>query len=476
MKLFRYLLPLLVALGFTSSAIYADSANDRFGDEARFNEELNERDWDALLDYINTKRTINVAEKATNLTISGDVRTEWRHIQEKRLGQNLRGHGRKLPGDCKRDCNDEFNVICHDEDDCHCEPISRDDYDIEANLFVEYSCDNTWGVIQLQFDNAAGIDGTSRKCPAAREGLHGSGFGDSINLKRAYLGYNLYCCEGTRFDIEIGRRPLYTIFDSNVQFLNRFDGILVKYDSNCEYFADWYLHMGAFIVDEKVNHSAFVSELGLLDVCDSGFDFKYSFITWKKHWWNNGGRNRCDVTDARGSRFCVSQFTTYYHLEPEMLCAPAQFYGAVLWNTAARKKSPIFTGVQGCESGSGSDSSERSGGHHKRENFAWYAGFTLGDVICEGDWSVDVQYQYVEARAVPDEDVSGIGRGNVLNESVNVAGRGNTNFKGWRLQGLYAVTDNLSLDARVQWSTQIKKRIGGKHSYSEYRLQAIYAF
>lgn len=476
MKLFRYLLPLLVALGFTSSAIYADSANDRFGDEARFNEELNERDWDALLDYINTKRTINVAEKATNLTISGDVRTEWRHIQEKRLHENLRGHGRKLPGNCERDCNDEFRVICHDEDNCHCEPISRDDYDIEANLFVEYSCDNTWGVIQLQFDNAAGIDGTSRKCPAAREGLHGSGFGDSINLKRAYLGYNLYCCEGTRFDIEIGRRPLYTIFDSNVQFLNRFDGILVKYDSNCEYFADWYLHMGAFIVDEKVNHSAFVSELGLLDVCDSGFDFKYSFITWKKHWWNNGGRNRCDVTDARGSRFCVSQFTTYYHLDPEMLCAPAQFYGAVLWNTAARKKSPIFTGVQGCESGSGSDSSERSGGHHKRENFAWYAGFTLGDVICEGDWSVDVQYQYVEARAVPDEDVSGIGRGNVLNESVNVAGRGNTNFKGWRLQGLYAVTDNLSLDARVQWSTQIKKRIGGQHSYSEYRLQAIYAF
>ncbi|MBS4167748.1 putative porin [Parachlamydia sp. AcF125] len=451
MKLFRYLLPLLVALGFTSSAIYADSANDKTGDEARFNDELNERDWDALLDYINTKRTINVAEKASNLTVSGDVRTEWRHMQEKRDHHKLRGTTtipENYPGN-----------------EADWKLIPRDDYDMEANLTVEYSADSTWGVVQLQFDNSAGIDGVD--CATSSEALHGSGFGDSINLRKAYLGYNLYTNEGARFDIEIGRRPLYTVFDSSVQFLNRFDGILVKYDSNSEFFADWYVHLGAFIVDEKASHAAFIGEVGLLDIYASGVDFKYSFIDWKKHWWNNHGKNRCKVSNPRGSNFCVSQFTGYYHLDPEMLYAPAQVYGAVLWNTAARKHQPIFATQEQTDSGKH---------RHKRDNFAWYAGFTLGDVICEGDWSVDVQYQYVQARAVPDEDVAGIGRGNVLNESLYNEGRGNTNYKGWRLQALYAVTDNLSLDARVQWSTQIRKSLGDQHSYSEYRLQAIYAF
>lgn len=500
MKLMRYLLPLLVALGFTASALHADSAFDRNGDEARFNEELNERDWDALQDYINTKRTINVAEKANNLTISGDVRTEWRHIQEKRLGRTLRGGGRR-----------DKSTACHFNSKCFskCLPISRNVFDVEANLYVEYRCDSGWAVTQLQFDDSMGIDGSDVKCRCAPEALHGSGFGDSINLKRAYLGYNVFAMDGSRFDIEIGRRPLYTIFDSEVEFLNRFDGILLKYDSNCECIADWYVHAGAFVVDQRVDHFAFVAELGLLDICDSGFDFKYSFIDWKKHWWNNGGKNRCNVTHSRGSNFNVSQFLGYYHLDPSLLCAPAQFYGAVLWNTAATRgpiydeslNQDVLNKINTCShhskkkianvdalasgesdssnSNSNSNSSNSSSGHrrnHKRQNFAWYAGFLLGEVVSEGDWSFDVQYQYVEARAIPDEDVSGIGRGNVLNESLYQHGRGNTNYKGWRLQALYAVTDNLNIDARVQWSTQIKKSIGGQHSYSEYRIQTIYAF
>jgi len=491
MKLMRYLLPLLVALGFTASALHADSAYDRNGDEARFNEELNERDWDALQDYINTKRTINVAEKATNLTISGDVRTEWRHLQEKRLGRTLRGGGRR-----------DINTECKPTHGCFnkCLPISRNDFDIEANFFVEYRCVNAWAVTHLQFDESAGIDGSDSKCRCAPEALHGSGFGDAINLKRAYLGYNFFKWDGTSFEIEIGRRPLYTIFDSKVEFLSRFDGILLKYESNCDFLADWYVHAGAFVVDQRVNHFAFVAEIGLFDICDSRFDFKYSFIDWKKHWWNNGGKNRCDVSNSRGSNFTVSQFLMYYNLDPSILCAPAQFYGAVLWNTAANT-GPIYDeefnqgvlerankckdsstpGAADSVSSTSADSvsssiSYSSHRYHKRQNFAWYAGFLLGEVVSEGDWSFEVEYQYVEARAVPDEDVSGIARGNVHNESLLAHGRGNTNYKGWRLQGLYALTDNINLDARVQWSTQIKKAIGGQHSYSEFRLQAIYAY
>ena len=80
MKLYRYLLPLLVAAGFMSATSFATLDQDG----SRYLEELNERDFEVLREYINTKRTIDVQEKGQNLTISGDVRTEWRNMNEKR--------------------------------------------------------------------------------------------------------------------------------------------------------------------------------------------------------------------------------------------------------------------------------------------------------------------------------------------------------------------------------------------------------
>lgn len=502
MKLFRILLPLLAALSFASSAVCAGAGiKGKHGDEARFNEELNERDWDALQDFINTKRTINVAEKSTNLSISGDVRMEWRNLQETCRGDKLRGGSRKDPksectkGHVGRDYTldpktakgkDNLERARLHGKDCNRAPLGRNIFNIEANLFVEYRCDGAWAVTYLQFDNPAGIDGSDKKCFWAPEALHGSGFANGINLKRAYLGYNFFDNHGTRFDIEVGRRPLYTIFDSDVEFLSRFDGVLLKYDSNCEYLTDWYVHAGAFVVDSRVDNIAFVSEIGLLNICDSGYDFKYSFIDWENHWINNEGKNRCNVKDPLGSRFMVSQFLGYYHLDPECLCAPAQFYGAVLWNTASKRGKRQICRYSDEEQHIIDDAKpehvsliEDIKKNHQikgRHNFAWYAGFLLGEVISEGDWSFEIEYQYVEALAIPDEDVSGIGRGNVLNHNFTESRLGNTNYKGWRIQALYAVTDNLNIDARCQWSNQITKKFGGKHSYAEYRLQTIYAF
>lgn len=499
MKLFRFLLPLLAALSFASSAAYAGGGGKgKHNDETRFNEELNERDWDALQDYINTKRTINVAEKSTNLAISGDMRTEWRHVNETCHDRKLRGGRRTDPRtDCGGDHID-FDFDCKDKKkeseshkkdrkdhklNCKRLPLSHNVFNIEANLFIEYVCDRAWGIAYFQFDNPAGIDGSDKKCLCAPEALHGSGFSNGINLKRSYLGYNFFDEEGSRFDIEIGRRPLYTIFDSEIEFLSRFDGILFKYDNNCQYLSDWYIHAGAFVVDQRIDQFSFVAEIGLLNICDSGYDFKYSFIDWENHWWNNEGRNRCGLHDPLGSKFLVSQFLVYYHLDPECLCAPAEFYGALLWNTAASRHHKLFRMSKEEEAIINANENKtliaqinREHKSHSRHNFAWYAGFLLGEVISEGDWSFEIEYQYVQARAIPDEDVSGIGRGNIIGDHRTNRGRGNTNYKGWRLQSLYAVTDNLSLDARFQWSTQINKKIGGQHSYSEFRLQTIFAY
>lgn len=432
MKLFKYLLPLIVAVGFASNAF---ATLDQDG--SRFLEELNERDWEKLYDFINTKRTIDLAEKDTNLTISGDVRTEWRHLNEKGVFPPT-GHVQRLRGSGTFDPN-KNNL-----------PISRNDFDIEFNLRFDYVCDRAWAVAHVQYDNSAGVDDNGKSCEEDPKGYHGSGFCDDLCLKKAYWGYNL-CCDGSsRFDIEVGRRNLYNVFDSKIQFLSRFDGILLKYTDSWECVADLYLYWAGFVVDERVNHFAWVTEFGFLNIADTGFDFKYSFIDWAKR-----GRNRCLERNPIGMRFRISQFTFVYHFDPEILCVPAKLYGAFLWNHNNNRNHLT---------------------HGKRENLGWYVGFTVGEVVEEGDWAFDLQYQVVQAEAIPDDDVSGIGRGNVLNESFTQVGRGNTNYKGWRLEGLYALTDNLTIDSILEWSRQETKSIGGRHHYSKFEVEAIYAF
>lgn len=457
---YKYFLLLAVTVGIVSAA----SAFAQGQDESRFQEELNERDFDALREYLKSKRTLDIAEKACNLTISGDVRTEWRHLNEKCHGKKVRGG----------DATNRAGL-----------PISRNDFDIECNLRFDYVAERTWAVAHLQYDNSAGVDGNGHpcgnilngkskkqkkhKCDEGRcekcktedfdcfadpEGWHGSGGCSDLCLKKAYMGYNI-CVEGdSRFDIELGRRGnLYLVFDSKVQFLSRLDGILLKYDSSWESVADWYVHAAGFLVDERVNQFAWITEIGFLGIYDTGFDFKYSFIDWEKH-----GKNRCFAHNPEGFRFMNSQFTLAYNLDPQYLNRPVKFYGAIIWNHDGHSFWAHCKKFHG-------------------KNLAWYTGVLIGEVKKEGDWAVELIYQVVQARSIPDDDMAGIGRGNVLDDSfTSLTRRGNTNFRGWRLEGLYAVTDNITLDTIFEWTKADDNNIGGSHNFSKFELEAIYAF
>lgn len=451
MKLLKSLLSITIVLGcFVAGYITAAEQ-----DSSRFDEELNERDFDALRDFLKAKRAVDIAENVSNLTLSGDVRTEWRHLNESCRGMRLRGH----------DCVDLSG-----------RPISRNDFDIEFNLYFNYIYDRTWAVVQVRYDNSAGVDDNghpcrfnededgctgccldrARRCVGDPEGYHGSGNCDDLCLKKAYIGYNFFTDGCTSFDVELGRRGnLYNVFDSNVQFLSRFDGILFTYDSCWECVADWYIHTAGFLVDERVNHFAWVAEVGLLNIADTDIDFKYSFIDWEKH-----GINRCFARNPKGFQFLNSQWTLAYRLTPEIFCqpTPVKIYGAFLMNHAGYK-------LHVC-------------GHSKKhKNLAWYAGILIGEIDKEGDWAFEIQYQLVQALALPDDDASGICRGNTLDESFTTCARsGNTNYKGWKLEGLYAITDNLMIDAIMEWSKAEDSRIGGHHSYSKFELETVYAF
>jgi hypothetical protein len=156
----------------------------------------------------------------------------------------------------------------------------------------------------------------------------------------------------------------------------------------------------------------------------------------------------------------VSQWTVHYNFDAPYICKPGRVFGAFLWNPDASKE-PLASQPQW---------------PHEKANLGWYAGVRVGEVVLAGDWALSAQYQWVEAKVIPDDDVSGIGRGNVHRESFWGVGRGNTNFKGWRLEALYAFTDNISMDSRMEWSSEIDKGFGGNQDYSQYRIEVIYAF
>src|SRR5262249_24374879 len=144
------------------------SAQVREQDGSRFAEELNERDFDALKDFLRTKRLQNVEETGEDkLVISGNVRTEWRFLAERQNGEQLRGGG----------AVNRAGI-----------PISKNDFDIEFNLRFDYVTKRTWAVAHVQYDNSAGVDDEDLPCrgdPRRNdpEGYHGSGECDDICLK-----------------------------------------------------------------------------------------------------------------------------------------------------------------------------------------------------------------------------------------------------------------------------------------------------
>ncbi len=433
MKLMKYLLPLAMAVcGMTTMNADGDFSSVQ---EAR------ERDPDAVLDYLKSKRAITMAEKGGNLTISGDIQVEWDYMKCRTDGMKMRGSGsakRKAP--TKPDYT----------------PFATSEFDTEVNLMFDYRTDRTWAAIQFKYDNPMGIrqariDPRKRPNDKERNRLFGSGVVSNIEMRKAYMGYN-FIDEGTsRLDLEIGHRRLYDVFDSEVQFYNYFDGALLKYAHSFDGLTDFTAKAAAFVVDSAVNHFGYVAELGFLNITDTGLDLKYSIIDWQRN-----GANRYGHKKPRGADFLVSQYTAAYTLPADMVPCKTKFYGAFLHNSEAKKTH--FS-------------------NYKKADNAWYVGVKMGEVRKKGDWAVDVNYQWVEAQSVPETDVSGIKRDNPTGTSFyDESWGGFANYKGYKIDGFYAFTDNLTMNASFEKVRECKRSIGGKHRSHQFQLSAIYAF
>ncbi|MCB1148553.1 MAG: hypothetical protein KDK48_00170 [Chlamydiia bacterium] len=424
-----------------------------------------QRDFEAVQELVNSKRTIPLEEKDCNLSIAGDIRFNWANILERINCEKLRGRNgiaRQEPETCYVTIAPPIGGP-----DGTGVPFSASAWDIEMNLYIDYVCGRSWGVAWIEYNNAAGIGRSKKTCATDPQGMFGSGCKDGLCLRKAYMGYNIMVDGCSRLDIELGRRPLYTLFDSRIQFQNNMDGAVMKYARKVDGYGDMYAYGGAFVVDERANNYAWIVETGLLNCGYTGADLRYSYVDYKTLMHHNA--NRCDVAFPFGCQFQISQITAAYNFLAPTLCIPVKLYGAFLINTAAPHDDLL--------------NEENTA---SRKNIGWYAGFIINQVCKAGDWALDINYQYVEPFAVPENDVSGIGRNgrNLLGETMTANGRGFPNYRGWRFELLYAITDNLSLDGSFEFSREIYNNMwgtlstepSGRINYSKFEVEAIYAF
>lgn len=424
MSLFRRLTILSSAVLFTGMAYGAD---------------VDDEDIQALRDWVNSKRMITVKELGGQLSISGEVHAEMQATNNTKNGKPVHGNG------------------------------TRHEYDIEFNLALDYRTENTWSAARIRFDNDAGI----------RNEHFGSGSFDKIRVDRAYFGYRLIDGDRHSMDIEVGRRAMFNIFDSKIQFASNFDGVNFKDTYAIDKVGDVYYQVGAFIVNEKHDQAAYVGEVGILNVANTGFYTKYSLIDWDTKHVNYGKKVEEFKKIPEVFHFINSQLILGYKFIPQPWDKVVNIYLGGLYNHRAR-------------------------GHkitnHKRANFGGYTGFSVGQIKQRGDWNFEAIYQVVAAQAIPSFDVLGIGTGanghnglyyfelteqekkklNVKDKVVPATkasqAESNTNFRGYKLTLQYMLTNNLNLFQEWSQSITLDDHIGPFKRFKQYELELIYAF
>ncbi|MBY0529972.1 MAG: hypothetical protein K2P51_07250 [Rhabdochlamydiaceae bacterium] len=410
---------LCATLCFTAASLNATTI-DRSDD-------IEQKDINALREWINTKRQVTVRELGGALAISGEVRTEFQSTSETINGIQQRG-----PRGAARDRKGDH--------------IPNNAYDIEVNLMFDYRTDRSWGSIKLEFDNNAGVF---------------SGSLSNIKLERAYWGVRAIDADTFNFDIEAGRRRMSTMADSKIEFNSFYDGVWFKYDQSFDSIGDYFLHAGAFIINENADQYGYLGETGIYNVGGTGLYMKYSLVDWDtKHFDNTVRQHRFD--------FIVSQFILGYKWYPAKFQKIIQFYLAGLWNHRARKVE--ITG-------------------HKRANWGGYVGVSIGELKKQGDWAFDINYQVLAAQCVPDFDVQGIGLGNAPNTGFYLSDSdgkgkpntrqtagGNVNYRGFQMTLDYLLTNQLNMQQSWQQAVTLDDNIGPFRRFKQYEVEFIYGF
>ncbi len=407
------------ALVFSSLLGLASAA---FADTVETGRDLEDTDIRALKEWIDTKRQISLKEVGGDLSLSGEVRTEFQATRETKNGNSLRGSGTgQLP---------------------------KQAFDVEFNLMLDYRTERTWAAIKLEFDDDAGIfNGTL----------------DHITLERCYWGVRTLDGDDYTLDIEVGRRSLTTIFDSRVQFGSFFDGILFRYDHAFEKVGDFYLHIGPFVINERNNHFGYIGEAGLLNIAGTGFYTKFSLIDW-----DTKSYNKKEIDDR--FHFIISQLTAGYRFRIERIKKIGLFYSAFLWNFAAKRLDisddtranwSVYFGLS-------------IGQLLKQWDWAFDINYQVVaaqaipdfDISGNGFGNADRSGFYTK-KIVP---IGGEG------PSTPKTAGGQTNYRGFAIRFDLLLTDKLDMQHSYIQSITLDSDIGPFRRYKQYELEFIYSW
>lgn len=453
MQSLKKLFLLAALMGLGTASVYANEPDGK----TFFQQELEENDEQELLNFINAKRSIPLADKSQNLSLSGEVHFEWNYQKEKIRGENIRVYTFKEPEQWGNEIFIPGDTIA----------IRPNDFDVQLDFFMDWKSDRTWARAHLRYDNSGGVVDNGLDKQIDPQGYHGSGSVDNLALREAYMGYEIFKCDDNRMTIELGRRGnIYKVFYSEIQFSSRLDGVILKYASKrgAGLISDWYVTAAGLTVDDRATQFAWVAEVGLNDILDSGIDFKYSFIDWQKR-----GRNRYFQKNPLGFRFKVSQWSLLYSFAPEFLGKqPVELAAGFLMNHIPARYTYINI----------SENPSKYVGQRKRigtQNLGGFVNLQYRELQHEGDWFVSALVGFCQAQCIPDNDVRNIGTGNFLHESMTAYGRGNTNWKGYSVKAGYAITDNWIVESQYNHSWSMKS-IDGTQGYTRYTMESIYSF
>ncbi|MCP5468907.1 MAG: hypothetical protein H7A36_00170 [Chlamydiales bacterium] len=388
-------------------------------------------DLRVMRDFIESRGLIQCRQKSGQLVIAADARATWDVKGEKANGINQRGL--KAPTSAK----------------------AQNVFKSELNLFLDYTTGDSWVTTKLRWVNFDGKDG---------------GTPTKVDIQRAFIGYDIRHVGKNDFYIELGRSRFNYIYESRIEFTSVFDGIHLFLTHEWPDIGQFTVHGGPFLVDSTTNHYGWIIEGWFTRMWGTGFSLKYNMVDWRRRaptfdYGNLSNSGKTLIQDNPRYRYLVSQWLFAY--ETELCfehCKKLYVYTAFLRNHDAR-------------------ASQTTNG--RRLNNAWYAGFTLGKLCKASDWSVDLNYQSVQALAIPEFDLAGIGHGNAANRLISDAilvglnadgAIGFTNYKGWQMSVLYALTDCLSWRLVGEYTTPRNASIGNDFIYKAFQMSCIYAF
>ncbi len=413
MKKFVFCTTILFSASLFADPLIADTLDRGDG--------IEERDIQALREWINTKRQVTVKEKGGSLAISGEVRTEMQAAYEKSNGVKQRG------------ASSPFG-------------IPHETFDVEVNLMFDYRADTTWASVKLEFDNDAGVfSGTLNK----------------LKLERAYFGVRVIDQERLTFDTELGRRRINSFIDTKVQGASFFDGILFRYDQGFESVANLYIHAGPFIINEKKYQYGYLGEVGLLDINDSGLYTKYYLIDWDT-------KNLHNARENQRFSFIVSQLLLGYKFIPQSFQKIIVLYAAGLLNHAA--KSLRITDRKlvnwGAYAGFSIGELKKKGDWAMDVNYQLLAPQVVPD-FDEGGLGIG----NASGSGFYTANINGTGA-----PTTRRTAAGSSNYRGYNITFEYLLTNNLVLFQSWTASQTLYQSIGPFRRFHQYEIEFNYAF